>query len=85
MFDEAEISSLVKATIDLLQYDHRTFSLSVGKCIETHVWIKHLGRGARANNDSLGAKLSLDQAPAGLVGSGKIDAVLTGASLFYTV
>ncbi|KJX94924.1 hypothetical protein TI39_contig4149g00024 [Zymoseptoria brevis] len=30
VFDEAQVSSLVKATIDLLQYDHRTFSASVG-------------------------------------------------------
>jgi hypothetical protein len=30
LFDDAEVSSLVKATIDLLQFDHRTFSLSVG-------------------------------------------------------
>jgi hypothetical protein len=61
LFDEAQVSSLVKATIDLLQFDHRTFSLAVG------------------------AKLSLDSAPGGLVGAGGIDAALTGASLFYTV
>ncbi|CZT17927.1 uncharacterized protein RCC_03765 [Ramularia collo-cygni] len=61
LFDAAEITSLVKATIDLLQFDHRTFSLSTG------------------------AKLSLDQVASGLIGAGEIDAVLTGASLFYTL
>ncbi|KAI5358722.1 Putative Cell wall mannoprotein [Septoria linicola] len=30
LFDEAQISSLVKATIDLLKMDHETFSLAVG-------------------------------------------------------
>ncbi|KAK4615506.1 hypothetical protein CLAFUW4_09727 [Fulvia fulva] len=30
LFDQAELTSLVKATIDLLKYDHETFSLAVG-------------------------------------------------------
>lgn len=61
LFDAAELSSLVKATIDLLKRDHETFSLAVG------------------------AKLSLDQAPAGLAAAGKIDLALQAASLFYTL
>ena len=61
LFDNAQLTSLVKATIDLLKSDHETFSLATG------------------------AKLSLDQVAAGLAAAGKIDAVLQGASLFYTV
>lgn len=30
LFDAAELTSLIKATIDLLKYDHETFSLAVG-------------------------------------------------------
>lgn len=61
LFDEAQLTSLVKATIDLLKSDHETFSLATG------------------------AKLSLDQVLPGAVAAGKIDAVLQGASLFYTL
>ncbi|KAM3414870.1 hypothetical protein BST61_g10013 [Cercospora zeina] len=61
LFDVAELSSLVKATIDLLKSDHETFSLAVG------------------------AKLSPDQVLPGGVAAGKIDLVLQGASLFYTL
>ncbi|GAB7363569.1 hypothetical protein MBLNU230_g3836t1 [Neophaeotheca triangularis] len=59
LFDEAELSSLVFSSINLLKYDHETFSAAVG------------------------AKLSLDQAPQALVATGKIDAALQAASLFY--
>ncbi|KAK3052022.1 hypothetical protein LTR09_006976 [Extremus antarcticus] len=61
LFDQAQLSSLIEATVLLLKNDHETFSLAVG------------------------AKLSLDQAPAGLVAAGKIDAVLQEASLYYAV
>ncbi|KAF2212728.1 hypothetical protein CERZMDRAFT_97224 [Cercospora zeae-maydis SCOH1-5] len=61
LFDEAQLSSLVKATIDLLKFDHETFSLAVG------------------------AKLSPDQIVPGAAAAGKIDLVLQGASLFYTL
>lgn len=61
LFDAAQLSSLVKATIDLLKEDHETFSGAVG------------------------AKLSADQLLPGLAAAGRIDAVLQGASLFYTV
>lgn len=30
LFDDAQLSSLIKATIDLLKYDHETFSLATG-------------------------------------------------------
>lgn len=79
LFDDAEITSLVKATIDLLQSDHRTFSLSTGMCLPDVADFPRFGLRF------LGAKLSLDQVPGGLAGAGKIDAVLTGASLFYAL
>ncbi|KAK5165366.1 uncharacterized protein LTR77_008895 [Saxophila tyrrhenica] len=61
LFDQAQLSSVIEATVLLLKNDHETFSLAVG------------------------AKLSVDQAPAGLVAAGKIDAVLQEASLYYAV
>ncbi|KXT00066.1 hypothetical protein AC578_5799 [Pseudocercospora eumusae] len=61
LFDDAELTSLVKATIDLLKSDHETFSAAVG------------------------SKLSPDQLVPGALAAGKIDAVLQGASLFYTL
>ena len=59
LFDQAELSSVIEATILLLKNDHETFSAAVG------------------------LKLSVDEAPAGLVAAGKIDAVLQEAAVYY--
>lgn len=61
LFDQAQVSSVIEATILLLKNDHETFSAAVG------------------------AKLSVDQAPAGVVAAGKIDAVLQEAAAYYAV
>lgn len=80
LFDAAEVSSLVLATIELLQYDHNTFSLATGRLL---FWCSRWLRGFA--DILVGAKLTLDQVPGGLAGAGKIDAVLTEAVLYYTV
>lgn len=88
LFDAAEVSSLILASVELLQYDHRTFSLAVGMFLLVLSLSSWDELAIVLTNFSLplsGEKLALDQAPAALVGAGKIDAVLTGAIAYYTV